>query len=306
MDDVSDYYDRNTRSFLRFGRGSGATGAIHRAVWGPGVTSQRDALDFVHQRIEAVLRDTGVLTAAAAGVFVDLGCGVGGSMEAMYRRTDRPIAGVTLSAVQSATAGDRFRRAALGDVLAVTTGDFSDPDTIDRAIGAVLPATVDARPTPDPTGRLAAVWMIESYNHGDDIDRLLATLAPRMAPGAPLIICDDFPDQRLVDGALSRQERRWREEFRRGWHVHTFLTPEQLSARAAAHGFDRERVEDFSDWAAVDRPRDYAVRLVAGPAALLRLSSPWWDNLRGGNALQQLSKRRLVRYRMCVFTRTAA
>jgi len=34
--DVRHYYDRHTRSFIRFGQG-GRAGAIHRAVWRPGV-----------------------------------------------------------------------------------------------------------------------------------------------------------------------------------------------------------------------------------------------------------------------------
>ncbi len=36
----ADYYDRNTRGFLRFGQG-GHSGAIHRAVRGPGVPVER-------------------------------------------------------------------------------------------------------------------------------------------------------------------------------------------------------------------------------------------------------------------------
>ena len=62
-DGVTRYYDGNTRSFLRFGRGGRATGAIHRALRAPGVRTQEDALNYVHHLIAEELKlfpvDTG-------------------------------------------------------------------------------------------------------------------------------------------------------------------------------------------------------------------------------------------------------
>ena len=48
--DIRRYYDRHTRSFVRFGQG-GRDGAIHRAVWGPGVTTRSAAFHYVDDRI---------------------------------------------------------------------------------------------------------------------------------------------------------------------------------------------------------------------------------------------------------------
>src|SRR4051812_50132340 len=41
---VSEYYDANTRKFLL----SGGDRAIHRELWGPGVTSSREAVNHTH------------------------------------------------------------------------------------------------------------------------------------------------------------------------------------------------------------------------------------------------------------------
>ena len=48
-DRVEAYYESNTRRFLRFGQG-GQEGAIHRAVWGPGVRTRTQAFHYVEER----------------------------------------------------------------------------------------------------------------------------------------------------------------------------------------------------------------------------------------------------------------
>ncbi|MBV1862051.1 MAG: hypothetical protein KUG77_26760, partial [Nannocystaceae bacterium] len=48
--DVEEYYEANTKRFLRFGQG-GTVGAIHRAVWGPGVQTRTEAFHHVHERL---------------------------------------------------------------------------------------------------------------------------------------------------------------------------------------------------------------------------------------------------------------
>ena len=49
------YYDRNTSAFVALGQG-GSVGAIHRAVWGPGVTRSEDAFHYVEDRIAEHIR----------------------------------------------------------------------------------------------------------------------------------------------------------------------------------------------------------------------------------------------------------
>src|SRR5262245_18219206 len=70
-DDVRDYYDQNTRSFLRWGQGRG-TGTIRRAIWGPGVEGRVEAFHYVDAEIARRLR----LGTESGMRVVDLGCGV--------------------------------------------------------------------------------------------------------------------------------------------------------------------------------------------------------------------------------------
>ncbi len=314
--DVRNYYDRNTRSFLRFGRGSGATGAIHRELWAPGVTSHIEALHYIHRRIVAAFVEAGVARPHAESGddgtprrstvethLADLGCGVGASTTWIGRRLDARVSGVTLSAIQAHIGMHDIARSGEAHRRRIIQGDFAAPATFERLAD---------------WGPLDGAWMIESFNHADDAAALFAHLADHMRPGGVLAVCDDLPAPsvapRLELSAVSsrprndsryvrRRHRRWIDEFRRGWHVHTFLSSRELEALAREHGFERYAVHDFSAYAALDRPRDLLVRLVAGPAAFFRLSGGVWDNVRGGNALQQLAKRGLMRYELCLFRR---
>jgi SAM-dependent methyltransferase len=299
-DDVAEYYNRNTFSFLRFGRGSRESGAIHRALWGPEVTTQAAAMDYIHERIIAAFREhlhperssAGPESRSSMGTenaplrLADLGCGVGASMERISRALNAAVTGVTISTVQQELAAARCRNAP--HKCRVIAGDFSDP--------AVLSELTES-------GLMDGIWMIEAYNHARDGEALLSGIASALRPGGILALCDDVPDDRLVNGPLSRREARLREEFVRGWHVHTFWSPRMLQEHAGRYGLDFVGGEDYSNYVAVDRPRDVAVRAIAGPARILGVRGAAWDNIRGGNALQQLSKPRLIRYGMHLFRR---
>lgn len=295
MHDVANYYNRNTKSFLAFGRGSRRSATIHRALWAPGVTTLDQAMDYIHQRIIAALGERRGAAAAEPGPdttasrlphFADLGCGVGASAARIGTALCGRTTGVTLSTIQTEIATRRIADAAATSRQRVLVGDFTDPRAWEH-VGR--------------WGSLNGAWMIEAFNHGRDPQAVLTALATACKPGAVVAICDDLPDD--ARRPQNRREQFWEREFLRGWHVHTWRSAPAIAATASQVGFEHLRTEDFSDWVAVDRPRDFAVRMVAGPAAAFGLRSGFWDNIRGGNALQQLGKRRIVRYQMVVLRR---
>ena len=313
--DVRNYYDRNTRSFLRFGRGNGATGAIHRELWAPGVGSHIEALHYIHRRIAAAFVEAGVASPRPESRddgngrrtrvhLADLGCGVGAGTAWISRHLEARVSGVTLSAVQAHMGSEAIARRGEARRRRIIQGDFTSSSTFG---------------TLADWGTLDGAWMIESFNHADDAEALFRHLNGHMKSGGILAVCDDLPApslferlasstsveryRRFAPEGTSRRHRRWIEEFRRGWHVHTFLSSKALETLAREHGFERYAIHDLSAYVALDRPRDLLVRLAAGPAAVLRLRGGVWDNIRGGNALQQLAKRGLMRYELCLFRR---
>lgn len=329
--DVREYYNRNTRGFLRLGGATRRTGSLHRSLRLPGgprgfgsrVAAER--VHAVHAILLEILREYGVVSSTRAGGtpepdpispspavsgpatpprIADLGCGVGASMEWLARRATLVPLGMTLSPVQAEIATRRLGAedspSGGGNAAAsVITGSFTEEADIRRLVGEE---------------KLHGAYMIESFVHGNDPAALFSGLARHSLAGAPLIICDDFPGEALrqeIDAdapptAPSRRRSRHARmaaDFRRGWHIHSFLTPEELVPLAATAGWQLVERRDLSPYVVTNRPRDILARMSAPVVRALGGRGSWWENVIGGAALQGLIRRGLVRYQILVFRR---
>ena len=271
---VRRYYDRHTATFLRYGQGGGA-GAIHRAVWGPGVETREAAFHYVEDRIAARLR--AALPAATEPSVVDLGCGVGGSLCYLARRLPIRGAGVTLSPLQARLATERIRAAGLDDRIRCLEGDYADP-------GLALPAADLA-------------YAIESFVHGPDPAAFFAQCARVVRPGGLLLVCDDV--MRAGGGAAARRAI---ERFRRGWRINTLLDREALRALAAKAGFEHRSTDDLTPFLETGRPRDRAIGLLAALVGWLPVDARL-GHLTGGNALRTCLRRGWIGYDLALFRR---
>ena len=271
---VRRYYDRHTAGFVAYGQG-GSAGAIHRAVWGPGVETREQAFRYVEDRIADQLR---TLSPDGGGLHVvDLGCGVGGSLCHLAGRLAIRGTGVTLSPVQARLARDRVRRAGLGDRIRCIEGDYGDPAL------ALPPADL--------------VYAIESFVHGPDPAAFFAQCARLVRPGGLLVLCDD-----VRRPATGRAAARTIERFRRGWRINTLLDGAELLALAAAAGFDHRSTVDLSPHLELGRPRDRALAVLAALAGRLPLDAPL-GHLIGGSALQTCLRRGWIGYDLALFRR---
>ena len=289
-EDIRRYYDRHTPAFLSRGQGRG-TGSIHRAVWGPGVATRRDAFHYVHDRIADLARS--IAGTSGAPHVLDLGCGIGASL--CYLATQLPIrgAGITLSPVQRAIADERFREQGLADRLRCIDGDFNA--------------------LPHDLGHLDIAYAIEAFVHGASPHRFFVECQRVVRSGGLLVICDDF--RRTSAG---RQPQRVLDRFREGWHINTLISRDRLVELGQASGFELESATDLTPWLELHRLRD---RVIAAPATvfdwtcrrlqpLLRVHPPLIDranqrfgHLLGGHALQTCLARGWVGYDFVVFRR---
>lgn len=272
--EVRDYYDRHTAAFVSHGHGADA-GAIHRAVWGPGVGDRGQAIHYVDERIADVIR--GVPEPAGRPLHVvDLGCGVAGSACYLAARLPVRITGITLSPVQARLAQARIREAGVSDRVVCLEGDYNE-----------LPAEV---------GTADLAYAIESFVHGPAPDRFFAQCRRLLRPGGVLVICDDFRrptmDQRAAD-AIDR--------FRRGWHVNTLLDREALVALARAHGFDHDSTVDLSPYLELRRTRDRALNALLPLLRLLPVNANRFDYISGGSALQECLAQGWIGYELVTF-----
>lgn len=275
--DVQRYYDRNTGNFVTHGEG-GAAGALHRAVWGPGVGDADAAFRYVEDRLVDRLRDRPAGQPPAH--VVDLGCGVGGSLCHLASRLPIRGTGLTLSPVQVRHAEQRIRAAGLADRVRCLEADYCEP-----------PAEI-------PPADLA--YAIESMVHGPDPARFLAACARIVRPGGLLAICDDF--LRPADSAAAR---RTVERFRRGWHLNTLLHPDDLSVLAAGAGFEHLSTDDLTPHLRLGRPRDRAAALFIAVCGWLPLDRTRFGHLVGGTALQTCLAKGWIGYDLALFRRAA-
>lgn len=274
-DDVTRYYDSNTRGFLKFGQG-GNVGVIRRAVWGPGVTNRAQAFRYADDRLleQAPESTTRIL---------DLGCGVGASLEYMTQRREFEGVGVTLSAVQVELANQRLADAKLDDRARCIQGDFTK--------------------LPSDLGTFDFAYAIEAFLHAPSADAFFREASRVLRPGGVLSLVDDFASERLGRPGLSFRERRWDREFREGWNAGSLIPVSQASEIAARHGFELTLDEDVTEYVELRRPRDLAITALVRVGRRVPTRNPWWLNLLGGNALQMLLMRRLVTYRIVSWTR---
>lgn len=273
--DVRRYYDETTRSLVRFGQGR-SEGAIHRAVWGPGVTSTAGAMHYVEDQIATRIPSS----TGSEPHLVDLGCGVGASLCYLASRRSIRGTGVTLSPVQAASAGVRIRARGLAEQLTCLVGDYNR-----------LPADL----------RADAAYALESFVHGATPERFFAESARILVPDGALFVCDDF----LADAESRTRapDAEWLERFRFGWHVNTLLTEAETVQLARQAGLSHVETLDFSANLELGRARDLAISALVGLLGRLPARSTYYRMLYGGHALQHALGRGWVRYLMLVFRR---
>ena len=272
--EIRRYYDRNTSAFVGLGQG-GSVGAIHRAVWAPGVRSREEAFRYVEDQIADRIRRL-PLEVDTPHV-VDLGCGVGASL--CYLAGQLPsirCTGITLSPVQARFAEERIQQAGLSDRVTCFEGDYGD-----------LPASV---------GPADLAYAIESFVHGPDPARFFAQCRHLIPPGGLLLICDDF--KRPVDAPAARRAI---ERFIRGWHINTLLDRGQLQTLAREAGFEHDSTIDLSSYLELNRPRDRAIKMLIALAGWVQWSR--LDHLVGGSALQECLERGWIGYDLALFER---
>ena len=273
--DIRRYYDRHTSAFIRFGQGGG-DGAIHRAVWGPGVSTRSEAFHFVDDQIAALARS--LPAAPHMPHLVDLGCGVGASLCYLAGRLPIRGTGITLSPVQARLAAQRICDAHLADRVTCIEADFCE--------------------MPPGLARVDLAYAIESFVHVPAPHLMLAACARLIQPGGLLVICDDFRRATDSDAAARAIDR-----FKRGWRINTLLCRDALRELTAAAGFEHVSTVDLSPALEIRRVRDRAINVLGAVADWTPFGTRRIDYLLGGSALQECLARGWVGYDLAVFRR---
>ncbi len=262
---VRHYYDANTWKFLL----TGTQRAIHRELWGPGVTNPREAVHHAHA---LVLDELG----PADERVLDLGCGVGTAALYLARRRPVEVVGVSISPAQIRLA-ERFaaRSGPLRDSVRFQAADFTE-----------LPKEL--------TG-FDLAFAIESFVHADPAAAFFRGAARALRPGGVLVVIDDVRTVEESDPRL--------DDVRTGWHIATLLSVPEAARLAAEAGLDLVASRDLSSLQRLGRPRDRVVRAAQPMLRRLLSRSVWAAALVGGDALQRCHQQGLLEYRLLRFVR---
>ena len=266
---VRHYYDANTWKFLL----TGSHRAIHRELWGPGVTSAAEAVHHTH---ELVLDQLG----AEDHRVLDLGCGVGTASLFLARRRPVDVVGVSISPEQVRLAR-RFagRSAERGDPLE----------------GTVRFEVADFTDLPDDLAGFDLAFAIEAFVHAGSAAEFFRNAARALRPGGALVVVDDVLTGDSTGTRL--------DDFRAGWRVSSLLTVREAGRLAAEAGLELEESRDLSSLQRLGRPRDRLVRAALPVLGRLQGRSVWAGSMVGGDALQRLHRDGLLEYRLLRFVR---
>jgi SAM-dependent methyltransferase len=284
--DVSRYYDRNTRRFLWFG-GSGDSHAIHRPLWGEGVSDSRQAAAFINGWIAG---EIGRRLGREPRRILDLGCGVGGTVLHLAEVfPDARMQGITISTRQVALAERLAVERGLADRCTFSLEDFEQMDQVRWE--------ADRGKRSDTTGSLGAdaIVAIESFVHASSRESFLGTAAALLESAGVLMLVDDF--LALPRGELAGSAGRRVREFEAGWRLGSLCSVEELTGAAAGAGLEVQEVVDFTTLIRLDRRRD---RVLAGVGPLLYrvglAGIPIFGNMIGGNGLRAGLRDGYLRY----------
>jgi len=276
--DIARYYDRNTSGFLSFG-GGGASLAIHRQLWGPGVDTAEDAARHINTLIAEAIA---ALPGNGPSCVLDLGCGVGGTLfDLAAHLPDSALHGITISEKQYELAKQLAAARPDAQRFEFRLGDFEQ---------ARLAVKADV------------LIAVESFAHSRSAAGFFRTAATHLKSGGRLILVDDF--LLAGDGRLSAKTQALVNDFRRGWRVPGFGTVHECVAAAAESGLACVEERDLTAMIRLNRPAHRATARLGPILSRLGLVRvPFFANLIGGGALQLGLRAGVFGYRWLSFER---
>jgi cyclopropane fatty-acyl-phospholipid synthase-like methyltransferase len=247
---------------------------IHRAVWAPGLRRKEEALRYSDTLLLSEIKHT------RRGAILDLGCGVGSSMQYLAGKLDRQVYGITLSSVQSSIGNVLIEERGLGERVRIIQGDFSGPGAFET-----IPSC-------------GAAYAVESLVHCADTAGVLRALQPKLEDNARLLVIDDFLHRQ--PGEDSREQGLLRD-FKENWYAYGLKSVDEFIALAGGFGFSLTEKRDLTAWTL---QKDIAKLSAAVAATALRhlpKKGSYIQNIVGGGALQKLTKRNIIGYYLLAF-----
>lgn len=271
-EDIKEYYDDNTRRFLKFGQHA-ETQAIHQPIWAPGIKTVAEAVNYSHHLILDEIKTLG------NGLdILDLGCGVGASLKYMSEQLAEGFSfwGITISSEQAQIAKNQF----LEKRIKVLEGNYLD-----------IPKSIP---------KVDLAFCLEAFIHAEDGDRFFKSVSANLNPGGKLIIIDDFKSKENEDAKILRLI----SAYQNGWHAPNFETLTHFEKIAGKYSLTLQKNERLNDYLKIGRPRDRFIKMYTRLFDGIVKDSKYFKMLKGGAAKQDLIRNGMLDYNFVVFEKS--
>lgn len=272
---VKNYYETNTRRFLRTGKDAGSR-HIHQPLW----LNKHDPLEVaIHASINMVLEELETLKLKEANV-LDLGCGVGSSLFYLanhYTKTAQ-FKGITISPTQVQIAQQYIEKHGYSNV-SIQEGNFQN--------------------LPNDLGKFDLIYAIEAFAHSPAASIFFQQVANHLSPNGKLILIDDTLAK--DSASLSTKEKGYLKKFKSGWMMGSIHSMESIQQFAEAAGLSLQNALNLSPHMRIGRPRDQFIGLLSWLLGPFMEQSVYLNSLKGGFFKQKCLKEGIVKYRKMVF-----
>lgn len=264
-DRITQYYEANTKRFLRFAQGRN-TYTIHRALDYP--VHDADAGKF-NRQYALIAQKFAEFRDGDPTSILDLGCGVGGGLALLAKRFEQAvIRGVTISKTQATIANAMLGGEGLYPRASVIDGDFCRLDLHQK---------------------FDLICAVESAIHCEDSKHFFQAVKRHSHQNTLLVIIDDF----VGDQALQSEKNV--ATFRKSWRVPSLDTVASFCSGSGE--FKILESLDLSDHIELQRPRDRVIGAFFPLMKAINVKSwPFLDNMIGGHCLQQSLLNGDIRY----------
>ncbi len=284
-DSVKNYYENNTKKFLRFGRDA-ATKSIHQPLWKEANFTYSQALYYANELILQVINAS---PKKAHLNIIDLGCGVGSSL--FYLAQKLPLTntfyGVSISATQINIAKNEVNK------------HYPKEDKQFH----FLEADFTKLPTTLPKFDLA--FSIEAFAHAPIAKDYFQQVAKSLKKGGKLVLIDDFINDEIDFNQLNLKAKKAITDFKYGWMVESLLTHKELSKIAATFDLKIIEEEDLTPYMHNNTLKHQWIRFLVNSFRWVYDLSPrksaYFRSWIGGKGKQYCLAKGIVKYRKVVF-----
>ncbi|MEN0003664.1 MAG: class I SAM-dependent methyltransferase [Bacteroidota bacterium] len=266
---VSQYYDNNTRFFLK--RGAHAqTFNIHQMLWAPEVRTKLEAIQYSNHLIAQQAQQIN------AKQLLDLGCGIGSSIHYLAKALPHSyLQGITISQEQATLGTSQLQKYQLSNRCTITQGSFQ-----------ALPSSISS---------IDLAYAIESFVHSPDAGTFFEQVSSCLSANGTLVLIDDFL------GPHALQQKPLVQRFEQGWLLGSLLSVEDVEALADSVGLELSSNTQLTHWLPLKRWRDHFIRLYINMLDRFQRHDLYFKSLRGGDARWQGLRTGVFEYRMLMF-----